>query len=46
MVDHINKGEKLTERPVNSKDIRDKFIIYNLPLLIIYPLEYYQIQAT
>ena len=29
MVDHINKGEKLTERPINSKDIRDKFIAYS-----------------
>ena len=24
MVDHINNGEKLTERPINLKDIRDQ----------------------
>ena len=29
MMDHINNSEKLTERPINSKDIRDKFIAYN-----------------
>ena len=29
MVDYINKGEKLTERPINSEDIRDKFIAYS-----------------
>ena len=28
-VDHINSGEKLTEKCTNSKDIRDKFIAYN-----------------
>ena len=33
MVDHINSGEKVTEKPINSKDIRDNFIAYsdNLP---------------
>ena len=36
-VDHINNGEKLTERPITSKDIRDKFIAYsdNLPFGIL-----------
>ena len=29
MADYINKGEKLTERPSNSEDIRDKFIAYS-----------------
>ena len=29
MVDHINNGEKLRERPINLEDIRDKFIAYN-----------------
>ena len=29
MVDYINKGEKLTERPINSEDIREKFIAYS-----------------
>ena len=29
MVDHITSGEKLTGRPINSKNIRDKFIAYN-----------------
>ena len=29
MMDHINNSEKLTERPINSKYIRDKFIAYN-----------------
>ena len=29
MVDYINKGEKLKERPINSEDIRDKFIVDN-----------------
>ena len=28
-MNHINNGEKLTERPINSKDIKDKFIAYN-----------------
>ena len=37
MVDCINKGEKLTERPINSDDIRDRFIAYsdNLPFGIL-----------
>ena len=37
MVDHINSGEKLTERPINLKDIRGKFISYidNLPFGIL-----------
>ena len=37
MVDHINNGEKLIERPINSKDIRDKFIAFsdNLPFGIL-----------
>ena len=42
VVDHINNGKKLTERPINLKDVRDKFIAYNQ----IHPLEYYQTQAT
>ena len=29
MVDYINKGEKLKERPINSEDTRDKFIADN-----------------
>ena len=29
MVDYINQGEKLIERPINSEDIRDKFIPYS-----------------
>ena len=29
MVDYINKGEKLTEKPVNFEDIREKFIAYS-----------------
>ena len=29
MVDYINNGEKLEERPVNLEDIRDKFIAYS-----------------
>ena len=29
MVDYINNGEKLTEKPINSEDIRDKFIAYS-----------------
>ena len=29
MVDYINNGEKLEERPINLEDIRDKFITYN-----------------
>ena len=29
MVDYINQGEKLIERPINSEDIRDKFIAYS-----------------
>ena len=28
-MDYINNDEKLTERLINSKDIRDKFIAYN-----------------
>ena len=37
MADHINNGEKLTERPINSKDIGDTFIGYsdNLPFGIL-----------
>ena len=33
MVDYINNGEKLEERPINLKNVRDKFIAYsdNLP---------------
>ena len=33
MVDYINNDEKLEERPINSEDIRNKFIAYsdNLP---------------
>ena len=29
MVDYINNGEKLEERPINLEDIRDKFIAYS-----------------
>ena len=29
MVDYINSSEKLKERPINLKDIRDEFIPYN-----------------
>ena len=29
MVDYINNSEKLKERPINLKDIRDEFIPYN-----------------
>ena len=29
MVDYINKSEKLTERPINLEDIRNKFIAYS-----------------
>ena len=29
MVDYINNGEKLKERPINLEDIRDEFIAYN-----------------
>ena len=29
MVDYINNGEKLKERPINLEDVRDKFIAYN-----------------
>ena len=29
MVEHINNGEELKERPINSEDIRDKFIGYS-----------------
>ena len=29
MVDYINNGEKLEERPINLEDIRDKFTAYN-----------------
>ena len=29
MVDYINNGEKLKERPINLEDIRDKFIAYS-----------------
>ena len=37
MVDYINKGEKLEERPINLEDIRDRFIAYhdNLPFGIL-----------
>ena len=37
MVDHINIGEKLTEKPINSKDIRALFIAYsdNIPFGIL-----------
>ena len=37
MVDYINNGEKLEERPINLEDIRDKFIAYSdyLPLGIL-----------
>ena len=33
MVDYINNDEKLEERPINSEDVRNKFIAYsdNLP---------------
>ena len=36
MVDHINNGEKLTGRLVNSKDIRDKFIAYSGNFLLLH----------
>ena len=29
MVDYINNGEKLEERPINLEDVRDKFIAYS-----------------
>ena len=29
MVDYINNGEKLEERPINLEDIRDKSIAYS-----------------
>ena len=29
MVDYINNGEKLKERPINLEDVRDKFIAYS-----------------
>ena len=37
MVDYINNGEKLEERPINLEDVRDKFITYsdNLPFGIL-----------
>ena len=37
MVDYINNGEKLKERPINLEDVRDKFIAYidNLPFGIL-----------
>ena len=37
MVDYINNGEKLEERPINLADVRDKFIAYsdNLPFGIL-----------
>ena len=37
MVDHINNGEKLEERPINLEDIREKFIAYRdyLPFVIL-----------
>ena len=37
MVDYINNGEKLEERPINLEDVRDKFIAYsdNLPFGIL-----------
>ena len=42
MVNHINNGEKLKERPINLKDIRDKFIAYsdNLPFGILIDSSY------
>ena len=37
MVDYVNYGEKLEERPINLEDVRDKFIAYsdNLPFGIL-----------
>ena len=37
MVDYINNGEKLKERPINLEDVREKFIAYsdNLPFGIL-----------
>ena len=29
MVDYINNGKKLEERPINLEDVRDKFIAYS-----------------
>ena len=29
MLDYINNGEKLEERPINLEDVRDKFIAYS-----------------
>ena len=29
MVDYINNGEKLEERPINSEDVRDKLLAYS-----------------
>ena len=29
MVDYINNGEKLKERPINLEAVRDKLIAYN-----------------
>ena len=33
MVDYINNGEKLEERPINLADVRDKFIAYSIGIL-------------
>ena len=45
-MDHINNGEKRTERPINSEDIRDKFIAYsdNLPFGILSYSSYIDIE--
>ena len=33
MVDYINNGEKIKERPISLEDVRDKFIAYSDNLL-------------
>ena len=42
MMDYINNGEKLEERPINVEDVRDKLIAYsdNLPSGILSKLSY------
>ena len=35
MVDYVNNGEKLKERPINLEDIRDKKILMNAKVLNI-----------
>ena len=42
MMDCINNGEKLEERPINVEEVRDKLIAYsdNLPSRILSKLSY------